>query len=247
MRLKKVLGVFIFLILTLGILVSADVFSINSGGGLGIFLSPGANIEGFFSASTIDVSSCGALSDTGAVYTLTQNVSSTGTCFTVAAQNVTLNCQGHSINYSTTTVGYGLVNNGYHFVTLENCEFNLGNFGLANSYGVYVYGGALNNTIDNIKVTTTSISTAENKNNYGIYFNNVQKSIIKDSNIYLKWKVIEMDFGIISLGDYVNQSKTDFRLKRTTHDFVADTFSFYKSTLTSQGPTHHILKTYTLH
>ena len=37
-----------------------------------------------------------------------------------------------------------------------------------------------------------------------------------------------MDFGIISLGDYVNQSKTDFRLKRTTHDFVADTFSFYK-------------------
>ena len=30
-----------------------------------------------------------------------------------------------------------------------------------------------------------------------------------------------MDFGIISLGDYVNQSKTDFRLKRTTHDFVA--------------------------
>ena len=183
MRLKKVLGVFIFLILTLGILVSADIFSINSGGGLGIFLSPGANIEGFFSASTIDVSSCGTLSDTGAVYTLTQNVSSTGTCFTVAAQNVTLNCQGHSINYSTTTVGYGLVNNGYHFVTLENCEFNLGNFGLANSYGVYVYGGALNNTIDNIKVTTTSISTAENKNNYGIYFNNVQKSIIKDSNI----------------------------------------------------------------
>jgi len=29
--------------------------------------------------------------------------------------------------------------------------------------------------------------------------------------------------------------------------FTLDTFSFYKSTLTSQGPTHHILKTYTLH
>ncbi|NCO18087.1 hypothetical protein COT60_02340 [Candidatus Pacearchaeota archaeon CG09_land_8_20_14_0_10_30_9] len=48
MRLKKVLGVFIFLILTLGILVSADIFSINSGGSTGIVITPSPELEGFF-------------------------------------------------------------------------------------------------------------------------------------------------------------------------------------------------------
>ena len=33
-------------------------------------------------------------------YTLTTNVSSTGTCFTIAEQNITLDCNNYWINYS---------------------------------------------------------------------------------------------------------------------------------------------------
>ncbi|PJC45594.1 hypothetical protein CO037_00590 [Candidatus Pacearchaeota archaeon CG_4_9_14_0_2_um_filter_30_8] len=50
MKLKGVLGVFVFFVLTIGIFVSADVISINSGGGEGIVITPGANLEGFFFA-----------------------------------------------------------------------------------------------------------------------------------------------------------------------------------------------------
>jgi len=50
MKLKEVFGVLVFFVLTFGILVSADVLSINSGGGNGIALTPGANLEGFFFA-----------------------------------------------------------------------------------------------------------------------------------------------------------------------------------------------------
>ena len=35
---------------------------------------------------------CGVLSDAGTTYTLTQNVSSTGTCFNITAPNITLDC-----------------------------------------------------------------------------------------------------------------------------------------------------------
>ena len=43
---------------------------------------------------------CGTFSSSG-IYTLTTNVSSTGTCFTVTAANVTIDCNGNWITYST--------------------------------------------------------------------------------------------------------------------------------------------------
>ena len=47
---KEVLGILIFLVLTFGVFTSADVISVNSGGGKGIVVTPGAGIEGFFFA-----------------------------------------------------------------------------------------------------------------------------------------------------------------------------------------------------
>jgi len=41
------------------------------------------------------------LSSAGQTYTLTNNVTSTGTCFTILNQNITLDCNGYWINYST--------------------------------------------------------------------------------------------------------------------------------------------------
>lgn len=126
---------------------------------------------------------CGTLDVPDSIYLLTENLSSAGTCFTIGANNVTLDCQNHYINYSLTNSGSGLSNGGYDFLDLKNCEFNLGNNTLTNSYGVYVSGGALNNIIDNVTITTTSISFGGTKNNHAIYFLNVEDSIIKNSNL----------------------------------------------------------------
>lgn len=165
---------------------NSDVISINSGGDEGLIIHPGDWIEGFFFTDVIGVTSCGVLSSSNTVYVLSNNLSSEGTCFTVDADNITLDCEGHSVSYSSLVSGYGLVNNGHDFLTLKNCEFNLTNQTLTNSYGIYVYGGALNNSLENLKVTTTSISSAGNKYNHGIYFNGVDNSVIKDSDIDAK-------------------------------------------------------------
>lgn len=164
-------------------LVFADVISVNSGGSTGLIINPGAGIEGFFFAASLNLSSCGTLSSQGSVYKLSRDLSSTGTCFTIGANNITLDCQGHKVSYSTATAGYGLVDNGYDYLNLKNCRFNLSNQSLANSYGVYLYGGSYKDNITNVTVRTTSISSAGNKYNHGIYFNNVLNSTIEKSNI----------------------------------------------------------------
>ena len=46
------------------------------------------------------LNSCANLTSENTTYSLTGNVSSTGTCFNVLAKNVTLDCQGYEINYS---------------------------------------------------------------------------------------------------------------------------------------------------
>ena len=48
-----------------------------------------------------NVTDCGGLNTTNAVYTLTGNVSSNGTCFNITANNVTLNGNGYMINSSS--------------------------------------------------------------------------------------------------------------------------------------------------
>ena len=46
------------------------------------------------------ITECGTLDTANAVYTLQNDVNSSGTCFTITADNVTLDCQGYTINYS---------------------------------------------------------------------------------------------------------------------------------------------------
>ncbi len=55
------------------------------------------------------VSDCRELNQTNEVYILQNDVSSTGTCFNITAENITLDCNGYEINYSYAgTLGYGI-------------------------------------------------------------------------------------------------------------------------------------------
>ena len=132
--------------------------------------------------------SCGDLTEENTVYTLTSNVTSTGTCFNVLANNVTLDCRGFEINYSNdgSVAGYGVNVTGYNFTTVKNCVVKEGNSGILN-YGIYLDRvNFANVTNNNITVTGTSgdaINSNGNminsfitdnylvSNHYGIFFN----------------------------------------------------------------------------
>jgi hypothetical protein len=109
---------------------------------------------------------CGVLDQADTVYKLTRNVSSPGTCFAVTARNVTIDCGGYSINYSSTTLGYGVYSN-QNFTTVMNCAINLTGQTQNNSHAVY-YLGTWNGTIHNNSLQTWPLLVAYSWYNYGI-------------------------------------------------------------------------------
>jgi hypothetical protein len=150
-----------------------------------------------------NVSDCANLTTTNEVYTLTGNVNSSGTCFTIGANNVTLDCQGYTVNYSTGALGYGVNNSaGYNFTTVKNCTFVEGSASGNSNYGIYYYnsynGTIYNNIINTYKTDTYGIYlyngkyhnisnntiTAAGNSAYTIYLRGVSNSVINTNNLY---------------------------------------------------------------
>ncbi len=102
-----------------------------------------------------EISACGTLNIENAVYTLTQDVNSTGTCFTISANNVTLDCQGYEINYSSLgSVGYGIYSTA-NFTTIRNCIISKGNSSLLLDAGIFM----LNSTSSRIYNNSILVSS----------------------------------------------------------------------------------------
>ena len=121
------------------------------------------------------VDSCNELNTTNAVYYLNASVNNTGTCFTIAANNITLDCQGYQINYSSSSSGYGIDNSGgYDNVTIKNCIID--DASTSGNDGIY-FGSVNNATIYNNTVTTAS-SSAE-----GIYLSSSNSNNITANTI----------------------------------------------------------------
>jgi len=102
------------------------------------------------------ISECGNLNTENAAYTLSKSVNSTGTCFTIGANNITLDCQGYTINYSTagaSGIGYGVYSN-KNFTTIKNCIIKEGASAGNSKYAIY-FNGAKNGTIENNTITTS--------------------------------------------------------------------------------------------
>lgn len=107
-------------------------------------------------AEGVDINSCQTLNTANTFYNLTQNVSSVGTCFTISANNITLECRGNYVTYGNTagTMGNGLYLNAYSNLTVNNCTFQQG-AGNINKIAIYIQNGT-NNTIQNSNITSTS-------------------------------------------------------------------------------------------
>ncbi|MDP3026070.1 MAG: hypothetical protein Q8N63_00030, partial [Nanoarchaeota archaeon] len=139
-----------------------------------------------FSVESMQLNSCVDLDSANLVYVLTQNVTSTGTCFTVSAGNVTLDCQGYKINYSTAGAisTYGVYSDQDH-TTIKNCTIADGNTttSAVNRHGIYFSeagSGSITNNNVNVNSSrgiylasssnnTLSYNTGTSNSNIGIY------------------------------------------------------------------------------
>ena len=123
-----------------------------------------------------NVTTCGLASTDGATYTLLNSVSSTGTCFTIGANNITLtsNSSLNQINFSTTTAGYGIYNNGYSNITIKNLNITTKNTS-SSSRGIYYTG--VNAKFSNITNNTITVKTGR-----GIYLISSSNNITTTNN-----------------------------------------------------------------
>lgn len=124
------------------------------------------------------VSACGTLSTAG-MYTLTQNIVGTGTCITIGAENISLDCVGYNITYKTAGANsnYGVSDGGgYDNTTVKNCNIRAGAPNGTNGWGIY-FSGVLNSLISNNTIITNGSSSnngirLEASSHKNIIFNN---------------------------------------------------------------------------
>lgn len=110
------------------------------------------------------------------VYNLSQNLSSAGTCLNITAQNVTLDCNGFTINYSSSSAGYGIYTN-LNNVTIKNCIIQQTSI-QSNSHAIYFNGvSASNGTIFNNAIYTRGSSS------HGIYLYSGRNNNLSLNNI----------------------------------------------------------------
>ncbi len=154
-----------------------------------------------------DISTCGTLDQTGQIYTLTQNVSSSGTCFTITNPNIILDCQNYWITYSTGsgTPYYGVYSNEVN-TTIKNCNIysanrtigywysagiqlqNAHNSTLINNYantvssqGIMLSGTNYSNLIINRGVTSYSQGIRLDISSYNYLVNNTGVSLVNEA------------------------------------------------------------------
>jgi hypothetical protein len=132
-------------------------------------------VSEFSNYTTQQIFGCGYINSDA---TLIQNVSSTGTCFTINASDIVLDCAGHNVNYSTAgTLGYGVDNTGGHDnVTIRNCNIYEGSTTTSSKYAVY-FSSADNGTFENNNITTIGSS------GHGIYFLSVNNMTVNNTKI----------------------------------------------------------------
>ncbi len=99
----------------------------------------------------VDISACGTLNSGNTVYNVINNLTTTGTCITLNANNITLDCQGYTLDgdFSGTT-DYGIYSSTRSDLKIKNC--NIQNF----THGIYMVGASSGNNITNINITHSS-------------------------------------------------------------------------------------------
>jgi len=137
-----------------------DFCNITYNSGSGILF---ANISSFSNYSTrnqVNLTECWDLELAGQTYKLINSLTSTGTCISILNENITLDCQGFYLNYSTSGAAgdMGINNTGGHDnVTIKNCPITskAGGLGPSDRWSIH-FRGVSNSTIFNNTITSNT-------------------------------------------------------------------------------------------
>ncbi len=142
--------------------------------------------------------SCGVLSDAGRTYVLTGNVSSTGTCFTVNAQNITLDCAGNWITYSTGGGAntYGVVTNQFN-TTIHNCNVLDGNWTSTQTTRDGIYLDYSNNSL-----LFNNFVNVSSSNGIKLYYSNFNN--LSNLRLYSQLYGVNVNYGFDNHLSYIN-------------------------------------------
>ncbi len=85
-----------------------------------------------------DISNCGTLSTSNQIYVLKNDVSSSGTCFTIDGNNISLDLNGHTVTYGTSLQN---ASNEYEYAGIKNYRYNRRNIKIYNGKIVQATNG----------------------------------------------------------------------------------------------------------
>lgn len=123
------------------------------------------------------ISACQNITVGNVSYVLIQDINSSGTCFNILANNVTINGAGYTINYSQSATGYAVNNSlGYNRTTIKNLNIVQGNASVSNAYAIFA-SGMVNGTLTNSTITISGDSVS------GVYLVSGALNTISNNNI----------------------------------------------------------------
>lgn len=129
-------------------------------------------------------------------YILNANISSAGTCFIIGADNITLEGQRKTVNYSTANTGYGINDNGgYDNIIIKNLTLIQQSASTNYSHGIY-FKNVTNSRLDNIDIKTKAYSTS------GIYLSGAYSNTFYNLNISTS--------NTVSYGSYMTSSNSNY-------------------------------------
>jgi hypothetical protein len=142
----------------------------------------GNDIDHYVEIEVDGLRSCGTLNQANTVYTLYSDITTSGTCFNITANNITINCQNNWINGSKIQGQRAFENFGYNYIKIINC--NIKDFGTDDDGAPAMPPSAIHfensyyHLLENITIAN-SVTIYED----GIYFSNVSNSTIKNVSI----------------------------------------------------------------
>lgn len=125
------------------------------------------------------INSCQTLSSAGETYVLNQNIAdASGTCLTVGANNITLDCANYEIDGDLVGTDYGIYVYQKNNTAIQNC--NIKEFG----YGIYIRGTGTNPDINTSLYNITSYNNGGITSPHGIFVTYARNAVLSNISVY---------------------------------------------------------------
>lgn len=159
-----------------------------------------------FVSATTNISVCPYTITVSGDYVVNQSISGTGTCITVNADNVDINCQGNTISYGSDGVATRIGITATHGViprtnlTIRNCIINDINASGPTGYGI------LMTRFSNSYIFNNTIQTNGTLTNHGIFLTTSSNNNVIENNTVTALGTSTGNFGIHLISSCVNNT-----------------------------------------